>query len=228
MSANTTLTLFESGLGKLLFWETYVAWLEYAVLSTAPSFIAIFLIERWRGTAGILFPVSVLLVAFSEAAAIVVFVLSLAPIILGLSGDAAWLLPWEFIASAPASFLGLIGVLLLVQIALVFVPVLGWLPTCRMLIVGAIVLLLAANLSGSADSIVVAQSVEVIPNVWLSLGILVLCIIMTAVALTISALLAAAFCRIGSEFCVLFLRPVADLFYFVPLFVWGAWLGAQI
>ncbi len=106
----------KDGLSILIHWETYVAGLEYFAISYLPLIVFGVLIER-RSTKvrmaagfGSMFAMPVF-----QTAATAIFVLTLSPIILNISDDAAWGFPWRLVVFAPDAFMRLVLILPLCQ-----------------------------------------------------------------------------------------------------------------
>jgi len=120
-----------SGLGVLLYWETYVAGLEYLAIFFVPMIGITLLIEKNEAIGGAVGCLSMLILPIIQVAAIAIFVLTLAPIIFGFSEDAAWSFPWKIIVMAPGAFIKLVGVLVVAAIILAFIPFLGQLQSLQ-------------------------------------------------------------------------------------------------
>src|SRR2546430_2574175 len=129
------------GLKVLTFWETYVAALEYLALFVGPLILVGLATEKGgEKSEGVVGCLSMLIIPVLQVAAIAVFVLTLAPIILDVAEDAAWSLPWKFITLAPGVFLQLLGILIVAAVVLNFVPFLGQLRSLQTLVLGGITL----------------------------------------------------------------------------------------
>ena len=73
-----------------------------------------------------------------------------------------------------------------------------------------------------------SKRVDLIPGFWFSVGLLVIGGLMSWIGLMVSALVAAAFEQASEGLGQLLMFPVAAIFGFVPVFIYGAWLGAQL
>lgn len=82
-----------AGLKVLTYWQTYVAGLEYFLIFFIPMVIIGMIMERSEGIAATAGIFNIFLVPVLQVAAMSVFILTLAPIILGLAEDAAWIFP---------------------------------------------------------------------------------------------------------------------------------------
>ena len=87
------------GLRVLLHWETYVAGLEYFAIVFV-SLIALVLLwakieDRTMITKIVVGSSGIFVMSVARTIAAAIFVLTLSPIILGVSDDAAWSFPWR-------------------------------------------------------------------------------------------------------------------------------------
>ncbi len=163
-----------------------------------------------------------------QVAAIAIFILTLAPIIFGFSEDAAWSLPWKIIAMAPGAFFKLVGVLVVAAIILAFIPILGRLQSLQTLVLGGIALTFVLGLLESINPGVVTSRVDFIPGFWFSTGLIIIGGLMAWVGLMVAGLVAVSFEQFGEGLGQLLVFPIAAIFGFIPLFMYGAWLGAQV
>lgn len=213
------------GLNLLTFWETYVAGLEYLVLFMGPMVLISLVAQRTINAVGCL---GVLVMPVFQAVAIAVFVLTLAPIIFGLSEDAAWSFPWRLIGLAPGRFFLLVGVLVLAAGALTVIPFLGQLQSLHTLVLGGIALVFVLGILKSVNPDLVSGKLDVTPGFWFTVGLLVIGAIMAWVGIMVVALVAAAVEGTMEGFGQLLVFPVAAIFGFIPVFMYGAWLGGQL
>jgi hypothetical protein len=216
------------GLRVLTFWQTYVAAVEYLAIFMVPMGLVGLRMAGSESRARATGCLGMLLLPALQVAAVAVFILTLAPIILGLSDSAAWSFPWTVILFAPVVFLKLLGVLVVAFVLLAFVPFLGQLASLQTLVQGAIVLIFALAVLRSGDPALAAIRLDVVPGFWLTLGILVVGALMSWVGIMVAAL-AATFLEATNEGLGQFITiPLGALFGFLPVFIYGAWLGAQL
>lgn len=216
------------GLKVLTFWETYVAGLEYLALFMVPMVLVGLAMEKGGEKSGAIGCLGMLVMPVLQVAAIAVFVLTLAPIIFGLSEDAAWSFPWKVITLAPGMFFKLVGVLVVAAIALAFVPFLGQLQSLQTLVLGGIALVFVLGILKSVNPDLVSAKLDVMPGFWFTAGLLVIGAIMAWVGIMVAALLATAVEGATEGLGQLLMFPVAAIFGFIPVFMYGAWLGSQL
>jgi len=217
-----------SGSKVLLYWQTYVAGLEYLAVFFAPMMLVGYLVEKNEKMSGAIGCLSMFLIPLLQVAAMAIFVLTMAPIILGLSIEAAWSFPWEVIYFSPFSFLKLVGLLAVSAIVLAFIPILGQLQSLQTLVLGGIALTFVIGILKSVYPGLAEIKIDLIPSFGFTLGLLVVGGIMSAVGLVVAGLVSASFSRFGEEMGAIFIFPIAAIFGFIPLFMYGAWLGSQI
>lgn len=214
-----------NGLGVLTYWETYVAALEYLVILLLPMVVFGMVMERGGGSVGC---VSMLLLPVLQVSAIAVFVLTLSPIIFGLGEDAAWSLPWQLIMKAPGLFLKLAGVLILFAILLAFIPFLGQLQSLQTLVLGGIALLFVLNIAKTSIPEFANVKIDFIPGFWFTVGLLMVGVAMSWVGTMVAAVAITVIGKKAEGVGQMIMFPIAAIFGFIPVFIYGAWLGSQL
>jgi hypothetical protein len=211
-----------AGIKVLTYWETYVAGLEYLAICMLPMVLIGLVAEKGdeRGGAAV-GCLSVLVLPVFQVAAMAVFVLTLAPIIFGFAEDATWSFPWKILILAPGAFFKLVGVLVVAAIILAFIPLLGQLHSLRTLVLGGIALIFVLSILESVTPGIASKRVDIIPGFWFALGFLVIGSLMSCIGMMMSALVATAFGQLS-------MVPVYSILGFLPVFMYGAWLGAQV
>lgn len=216
------------GLKVLTYWETYVAGLEYLVIFMGPMMLLGLAMGKGGEKGGAIGCFGMLILPVFQVAAIAVFVLTLAPIIFGLSEDAAWSFPWKVITLAPGLFFKLVGVLVVAAILLAFVPLLGQLKSLQTLVLGGIALVFVLGILKSVNPELVTDKLDVTPSFWFTAGLLIIGAVMAWVGIMVAALLATAVEGATEGLGQMLMFPVAAIFGFIPVFMYGAWLGSQL
>lgn len=216
------------GLGVLTYWETYAAGLEYLAVFMIPMGLIGYFAMKSERAAGAIGCLSMLVLPALQVFAIFVFVLTLSPIILGFSQDAAWAFPWVLVIEAPWSVVKFVGLLLVAALILAFIPILGRLQSLHTLVLGAFGLALVLGIIDSANPGFVSKRVHFWPGFWFTFGLLILGGILAWVGRLVAAALATAVESAAEGFGQLFMFPIAAVFGFIPVFMYGAWLGAQL
>ncbi|MDD9227573.1 hypothetical protein ACSZOL_05310 [Aeromonas hydrophila] len=212
------------GLEVLTFWETYVAGLVYLLIFMVP--MALMGLTMKEGMAAGC--VSMLVIPVFQAAAVAVFVLTLAPIIFGFAEDAAWSFPWVVISMLPGMFIKLVGTLVLSAIGVSFVPLIGQMRSLHTLVLGGIALLFVLKIFGSLYPEVDLGKLDLLPGFWFTSGLLIIGGLMAWVGTLAASILATVGSRNSEGTSMLLMFPVAAIFGFIPLFIYGAWIGNQL
>ncbi|MEQ1718606.1 MAG: hypothetical protein ABL907_21910 [Hyphomicrobium sp.] len=209
-------------------WQTYAAGLLFLLLSMGPMVLIGLTMEKAGRAGGAVGCLSMLAMPFFQTFALIVFVLTLSPILLGLSNDAAWSFPWMLTAEAPWTMTKFVGKLLLVALVLAFIPLIGRIQSLHTLLLGGIALASVIEIIGTIYPVIAAKNVTLWPGFLFLVGLLVLSALMAWLGMMAVALLVtiveARFEGIGQ----ILVFPVAAVFGFIPLFIYGAWLGAQL
>jgi hypothetical protein len=163
-----------AGLKVLTYWQTYVAGLEYLAIFFIPMIVIGILMEKNERIGGAVGCLSMFFLPVLQVAALAVFVLTLAPIIFGFAGEAAWSFPWKVMTLAPGAFFKLVGVLVVAAIILAFIPILGRLQSLQTLVLGGIALMFVLGLLDSINPGFVKGRVDFVPGFWFSVGLLVI------------------------------------------------------
>lgn len=217
-----------AGLKVLTYWQTYVAGLEYLTVFLVPMFAFGMITQKNSHFSGLAGCLSVVVLPVVQVAAMAIFILTLAPIILGLGNDAAWSLPWNVIVLVPGAFFKLVGILIVATIALAFIPILGRLHSLQVVVLGGVALTFVLGILESITPGTVKGSVDFIPGFWFSVGLLVLGGFMSWIGIVTAALALTALESVKKGIGQLIMYPVGAIFGFIPVFIYGAWLGAQL
>jgi len=75
---------------------------------------------------------------------------------------------------------------------------------------------------------IVKGRVDFVPGFWFSAGLLVVGGVMSWVGMMVAALIATALEMAEEGIGQLLMFPIGAIFGFIPVFMYGAWLGAQV
>ena len=217
-----------AGLKVLTFWEAYAAGFEYMAIFFAPIIIVGMIMEKNEGSGVLAGCLTMLLMPVVRVAAMAVMILTLAPIIFGFGEDAAWGFPWQLMAMAPGAFFKLVGVLVIASIALAFMPILGQLQSLQTLVLGGTALIFVLGIFDSVSPGVVMERVDFLPGFWFSVGLIVIGGIMSWIGMMVAAFTVTALELAQDGIGQIIMLPVSAIFGFIPVFMYGAWLGAQV
>jgi len=214
-----------SGLGTLAHWQTYAAALLFLLLSVGPiMLIGLAMLSSGRAAAAI-GCLSMLVVPFLQTFALVVFVLTLAPLMLGFFFYAMWSFPWLLLSHDLWFMVKLVGKLLIVEVVLAFVPMLGRMQSLHTLLLGGLALALVVGIIEHNSP---ARTIPMWPGFWFVVGLLIVGGALAWVGMILAAIIATAVDAKAEGLGQLVAFPVAAALGFVPLFIYAGWLGTQI
>jgi len=222
---------FESvigGLGTLANWQTYAAALMFLLLSLSPMFLIGWLMMHSGKAGGAVGCLSVLAVPFFQTFALVIFVLTLSPVMLGISDSAAWSTPWLMTSAQPWLVAKSIGVLFIATLVFGFIPVFGRFQSLHILLLGSFVLAFVAVIIEQNNPQVAAKNVHMWPGFWFVIGLAAIgsafAWLGTLITAVMSTVIDSRFEGLGQFMTA----PLAATLGFIPLFMYAAWIGAQI
>jgi hypothetical protein len=216
-----------AGLKVLTYWETYVAGLEYLAIYFIPIAVVGMVMQKKSDRAQVSVGcLGMVLLPVVQVAAMAVIILSLSPIIFGVSDDAVWNFPWQVIVLEPFAFLKLIGTLIVAAIVLAFVPIFGQLRSLQTLVLGGIALVFVLGIV-LANPRFASTRIDFLPDFWFSVGLAVVGVVMSVIGMIVASAIAVAI-KLDEDVGQLVLTPIAAVFGFTPVFMYGAWLGAQL
>jgi hypothetical protein len=217
-----------TGLGVLVNWQTYVAVLLFLVLSRGPVILGGFILTKAGKAEGAIGCLSMIILPFLQVFALFVFVLTMSPIILGLSKEAAWSLPWVLASMEPWFVAKYVGVLWLATIVFGFIPFAGNLESLQTLLIGIFTLAIVVGVIAANNPELATKHIVFLPGGWFVFGFLVIGLVMVWLGSMLAGLLLAVIgARIEGN-GELLVSAIAATFGFLPVFIYGAWLGAQI
>lgn len=214
-----------SGLSTLLHWQTYAAVVLFLLLSAGPMVLFGLAMSSAGRAGGVVGCLSMLITPFLQTFALVVFVLTLAPVMLGFSSDAAWAFPWALFAAEPWFMVKLVGKLLIAALILAFVPILGRMQSLHTLLLGSLALGLIIGLIEHSNP---TRSIPMWPGFWFVVGLLIVGSALAWVGMLLAAIIAAAVEAKAKGLGQLVAFPIAATLGFLPLFIYAGWLGTQV
>lgn len=215
------------GTGLMMFaqWQTYIAAGLFLSLALAPALL-VGLVTSRAGVASL--PIgclSVLIMPFFQAFALLVFVLTLSPLMLGTGADASWSLPWRLLLHSPWFVAKILGVMLVVAVVLALIPLVGQLHTLHALASGAVALaVVVVMIEGPAPS----RKIAMWPGWWFGLGLLAIGTMLAFIGTIVAAIVVTAVDAKAEGLGQLIAFPLVAPLGFIPLFIYAAWLGAQV
>lgn len=114
--------------------------------------------------------------------------------------------------------------MIIAAILIAFVPILGRLQT---LVLGAMSLSFVLGILDKFNPEIVKDNVEFIPGIWFSLGLLVIGGILSWVGTFVAVTILTGM-KMEDGLVEIAIMPIVAVFGFIPLCMYGAWLGAQV
>jgi hypothetical protein len=213
------------GLKVLTFWEVYVAALIFTIISVAPMFI-FGLVGEKNGAVGCLG--SMLIAPLFQALATIIFVFTLFPILLGFADDAAWSFPWKILFSSPLPMIKASFIIIIVTIVLAFIPLLGQIQSLHTFASGAISLVMVLRILHSAYPNIPVEKIHIMPGFLSIIGFLIIAGVVSWASTMLVAVIATALGDRAEEYTMLIAIPLGGVFGFVPVFIYGAYIGQQL
>ena len=212
------------GLKVYLHWETYVLGLIYLLIMYIPFYPLFFgkgdAVEKGGCLAMILQP-------FFQALGSIVYVVTLFPILLDLGDNAAWPMPWLLIKEAPLLVLIMMVVMVVLMVISAFLPIVGRMNTFQTLVSGGTVIVFMIGILNRFNPDFDISNVNVIPGFLVTIGIIIISAVVSYVALFLSALLLSLIDKNDEGIGSILIVPLASVFGFIPVFIYGAWIGNQ-
>jgi hypothetical protein len=216
------------GLKVFTYWQTWVATLEYLLLFMTPMGVIGYLMQRSDRAAFGVGCLSVVLMPLLQVAAQVVLILTLWPIILGLGDNATWEFPFQLMSQAPGTFIKLVVALVIAAVVLSFIPFFGQLQSLHTLLLGVIALGFVITILKSIYPGAFVYEVHYWPGFWFVLGLVAVGAIVSWVGFLVAAFAVLPLKAVAEGLEQLVIFPIAAVFGFIPVFMYGAWLGAQL
>jgi hypothetical protein len=222
------LTSIVSGLKIFTYWETYAAGLLFLISFLVPIGI-IGISNRNKKCEGFGYKcMSILIFPALQVIGVIIFVLTLAPIILGLSESASWGFPWRMISLAPKEFSIFVAVLAVLAVTFPFTPYLRKLYSFQTMIIGCMSLVLVQKFLSLINPTLDTGLMSLFPGFWFLTGILFMTWIMSTAGFHFSNVIGAKLenrLNVGKGIMELLIFPFAAVFGIIPVFTYGAWLA---
>ena len=252
--------LVQTGLKIFSYWEIYLAVIVYQLISyNLPMMIARTILKydgRWIdkiiSTVGLIriirkggiIPFSsevgalpLLSIALIETTAIFIFTLTVLPIILGLSEDASWLMPFYVLTTDTVFFLFCLVCMLFTSWVLLILPIIGRFYSFHVFAACFITAMLCVSNPETAapylitfkGSIDYLKHIDFYPYLYLA-GFYLISVLIFFGGMAVLSITIAIFSGISREDLeeIILSTPLMPILQFVPLYLYGAWLGSQI
>jgi len=218
---------FLAGLKVLTYWETYAAAVEYIAVFLIPVLIAALVVNNDGKGRKKKNSLSVLIVPVLEVTALAVFILTLAPIIFGIGEDASWDELWRAMHLSPVTLLKFEGILLAIAIVLAFIPLFSLFKPFQTFVLGGVAITFVLEIIGSSNYGFTPGPIEFMPDVWFGIGLFLIGLFISLAGMILEKILTHSLELREDGIGQLVLTPVMTVFGFIPVFIYGAWIGAQ-
>lgn len=213
------------GMTVLGHWETYA--LIAAALIVA--FVVTLVESKWSERKGKPLGIPGMILGNAvKMSALIVVLLTLAPIIFHHGEGAAWSGPWVLLRTHPLIVYNLLGLLLVSAAVLDFIPWVNRQPTLFFFLVGCETLAFIASLLNHTLPQLQGVHIALFPGFWFTLGILLMGVVIAKIAtpfvMAPLLILDQRFAGVGTALAA----AVLGAFGFLPVFIYGAWLGEQV
>jgi hypothetical protein len=217
-----------SGMKVLAYWETYAA----VTILLASFLIPITIVGLTKGKqdcSGVGFKcLNNFLLPALQVCGVTVFVLILAPIILGISEHASWNFPWRIISLAPKEFMLFVGGFGMLAVVSTFSPFLRQLYSFQTMLTGCMSLVLVQKFLSMLNPTMDLEMATVIPGFWFLMGIMLMTGVLSKAGLYFSKIIGDTLAdrlEMGKGVVELMVFPVTATCGLIPVFTYGAWLA---
>ena len=217
-----------NGLKVLLHWQIYVIAIVYLIISYLPMIVVMFAgnkSDKLMMKGGCL---AMLLQPLFQSLAVFISVCTLFPIMLFGRSEAAWSLPWMLIMNIPGRILILLIIMLVLAIVGSFIPLIGRANSFIMFIMGGAVLIFLTMVLHNTNPELGIRNIDILPGFLAIIGIVIISGVTAWLGVLASAGIVTLLLRDKEDIGQLIMIPLASVFGFIPIFIYGAWLGIQI
>jgi len=217
-----------NGLKVLLHWQTYVIAICYLIISFLPIIVVMSAGNKsddfiTRGGC-----LAMLIQPLFQSLAVFISVCILFPIILFGRSEAAWSLPWMLIINIPGRILILLIIMLVLSIIGAFIPLLGRANSFIMFIMGGAVIIFLTIVLHNISPELGIRNIDILPGFLTIIGIVIVSGVASWLGMLVSAGIVTLLLRDKEEIGQLIMIPLGSVLGFIPIFIYGAWLGLQI
>ncbi|WP_412776382.1 hypothetical protein [Thalassospira lucentensis] len=208
-------------------WELYASAAIYLVISFGPT-VALVVSTEHSDNGFITGCLPAILMPIANTFATIFFVVNLSPIILGISDTALWQISWNLFVQSPLFILKLFLTVVFIQFILALLPIVGRVTSLASLVSGGVILANIIRLFDASLSLDLYDRLDFFPGFWFVVGILVVSAAMFYVVAFVVTMSSGLARDNGAAIGQLSVIPLGALMGFVPVFIYGAWLGIQL
>jgi hypothetical protein len=206
--------------------EIYLVVLVYLALMLIPIILTFVLLKKKHALSTKYF--RMLFLPLLEAIAAAVAVLTLFPIILGMGDDVLWSFPMKVMKLSPGGFIGLLALLIVLAYIIDVIPRFRKLQSFKTLVLGGVCLVFVQIFLSFINPIVELELLDFVPGFWFICGT----ILISGALSKLGHFVFVSYARtLGNRFDIkeevaeLLILPIIATLGFLPVFIYGAWLG---
>ena len=212
-----------NGLSVLSYWQIYLAGIIYSIVILLPLFLIGLGMSKFEPLGCI----TILIDHFFRALATLIFIFTLFPIILGLADKAAWSFPWIILINDPWYMIKSAFILMVLSFLLAFIPIIGQFQSVQALLLGSVCLIFVINILHAIEPNFEISRLRFFPGYIYIIGFLIISAITSYLAIIVAAFLL-SLNKYLENFSEIISIPIGAAFGFIPVFIYGAWIGIQI
>ena len=212
-----------NGLSVLSYWQIYLAGIIYSLVILLPLILIGLGMSKFEPLGCI----TILIDPFLRALATVIFIFTLFPIILGLSAKAAWSFPWIILINDPWYMIKSSFILMVLSFLLAIIPIIGQFQSLHTLLLGSVCLISVIKILHAINPNFEISQLSFFPGYMYIIGFLIISAITSYLAVIVTAFLLSSN-KYLENFSEIISIPIGAAFGFIPVFIYGAWIGIQI
>ncbi len=213
-----------NGLKVFMHWEIYVLGILYLIISWIPL-IPVMLAKNEESAMAKSFWLMMFVQPLFVVFGTFLLVSSLFPIILGYGNDASWAVPWLLIFKLPMTVITLIAKMF---ILFFIASILGSPKSLVVLIIGGTALLFLLNIINMGSPEIGLNEIDPIPGFLTIIGIVIISATASWIGILVSAAISTGLSYFHEGIGEALMIPICSIFGFIPVFIYGAWLGLQL
>ena len=218
----------QDGLLSFSHWQIYVVMLVYILITSLPVMFAGFVAAKDKSTASMTTGcLSQLLIRAFQAGMMYFGILVIFPIVIGISDQAAWQWPKVYLQKHPIQLLKSVEIIWFVCIAVSVIPIIGKSKTFATFLPGVLSIAFIASNINLIDPSLLPKSISYIPNLWISIGYVILFGFAVWIEVIIAGLVVSFIKNPSITVGEVVHHAIGTIIGFIPILIYGAWMGTN-